>query len=118
MGQLGGYIVRTAAEGASAEALRADMLFLRKLWEVLTEKARLAGQGTLLHEDLPLPLRLMRDLMGEGIRVNTILPGIFHTPLLAALGTAGTAGKSDAPETARPRSPPGSGTREPESADI
>jgi ribonuclease G len=37
-GAAGGYIVRTAAEGAAAEALRADMLFLRKLWEVLTER--------------------------------------------------------------------------------
>jgi ribonuclease G len=63
----GGYIVRTAAEGAAAEALRADMLFLRKLWEVLTGKARAAGQGTLVHEDLALPLRLMRDLVGEGV---------------------------------------------------
>src|SRR5690606_6599478 len=29
----GGYIIRTAAEGASLDALRADMLFLNKLWE-------------------------------------------------------------------------------------
>lgn len=28
-------------------------------------------------------LPMARDLMGEGIRVNTILPGIFHTPLMA-----------------------------------
>jgi NAD(P)-dependent dehydrogenase (short-subunit alcohol dehydrogenase family) len=31
-----------------------------------------------------LTLPVARDLMGEGIRVNTILPGIFNTPLLAA----------------------------------
>ncbi|PZN34929.1 MAG: Rne/Rng family ribonuclease, partial [Proteobacteria bacterium] len=31
----GGYIVRTAAEGASPDALRADMLFLQKLWAVI-----------------------------------------------------------------------------------
>src|SRR5688500_1714112 len=37
--ELGGYIVRTAAEGASPDALRADMLFLEKLWAVLCEKA-------------------------------------------------------------------------------
>jgi ribonuclease G len=66
-GEPGGYIVRTAAEGAAGEALRADMLFLRKLWEVLTAKARAAGQAALVHEDLPLPLRLMRDLVGEGV---------------------------------------------------
>jgi ribonuclease G len=66
-GETGGYIVRTAAEGATPEALRADMLFLRRLWEVLGAKARAARAGTLVHEDLPLPLRLMRDLVGEGV---------------------------------------------------
>ena len=66
-GDPGGYIVRTAAESAGEEALRADMLFLRKLWDVLTERARDAGPGVLVHEDLPLPLRLMRDLVGEGV---------------------------------------------------
>jgi NAD(P)-dependent dehydrogenase (short-subunit alcohol dehydrogenase family) len=30
-----------------------------------------------------MTLPIARDLMGEGIRVNTILPGIFDTPLLA-----------------------------------
>jgi NAD(P)-dependent dehydrogenase (short-subunit alcohol dehydrogenase family) len=32
-----------------------------------------------------MTLPIARDLMGEGIRVNTILPGIFNTPLLAGL---------------------------------
>ena len=32
-----------------------------------------------------MTLPIARDLMGEGIRVNTILPGIFETPLLASL---------------------------------
>lgn len=31
-----------------------------------------------------LTLPVARDLMGDGIRINTILPGIFNTPLLAA----------------------------------
>jgi ribonuclease G len=66
-GEGGGYIVRTAAEGASVEALHADRLFLRRLWEVLSVKAREARPGSLVHEDLPLPLRLMRDLVGEGV---------------------------------------------------
>jgi ribonuclease G len=66
-GEAGGYIVRTAAEGATLEALHADRLFLRKLWEVLSGKAGEARPGSLVHEDLPLPLRLMRDLVGEGV---------------------------------------------------
>ncbi len=32
-----------------------------------------------------MTLAVARDLMNDGIRVNTILPGIFDTPLLAAL---------------------------------
>jgi len=62
----GGYIVRTAAEGASAEALRADMLFLERLWAVLCEKASKAGPGSLVHEDLPLSLRVLRDVVSSG----------------------------------------------------
>jgi ribonuclease G len=66
-GEAGGYIVRTAAEGAAPDALRADMLFLRRLWEVLDARARSARAGALVHEDLALPLRLMRDLVSEGV---------------------------------------------------
>ena len=40
-----------------------------------------ASKGAILAMTLPIA----RDLMSEGIRVNTILPGIFHTPLLAGL---------------------------------
>lgn len=32
-----------------------------------------------------MTLPVARDLMGEGIRVNTIMPGLFNTPLLASL---------------------------------
>jgi ribonuclease G len=60
----GGYIVRTAAEGAEPEALRADMLFLRRLWELVQEQAARARPGTLVHEDLPLEARLLRDMLG------------------------------------------------------
>jgi NAD(P)-dependent dehydrogenase (short-subunit alcohol dehydrogenase family) len=39
-----------------------------------------ASKGGVVGMTLPIA----RDLMGEGIRVNTILPGIFNTPLLHA----------------------------------
>jgi ribonuclease G len=69
-----GYIVRTAAEGASADALRADMMFLQKLWEAIAETARNAKGGELVHEDLPLPLRVLRDMLSpdiERVRVDS-----------------------------------------------
>ncbi|MEM9057393.1 MAG: Rne/Rng family ribonuclease, partial [Pseudomonadota bacterium] len=63
----GGWIVRTAAEGAGAEAVRADMLFLRKLWGVIRDKALRAKPGRLVYADLPLPLRLLRDVLGDDV---------------------------------------------------
>jgi ribonuclease G len=58
-----GYIVRTAAEDATAEALLADMNYLRRLWQVVREKGLRTQPGNLVHADLPLHLRVMRDLL-------------------------------------------------------
>jgi ribonuclease G len=69
-----GYIVRTAAEGASLDALRADMLYLHRLWEVIGHTAGTAAAGELVYEDLALPLRVLRDMLGpevERIRVDS-----------------------------------------------
>lgn len=69
-----GFIVRTAAEGASPEALRADILFLQKLWESISAAAATTPGGELVHEDLALPLRVMRDLVNpeiERVRVDS-----------------------------------------------
>jgi ribonuclease G len=63
----GGYIARTAAEGASAEALRADMIFLRKLWTSITEREARTRSGEAVYEDLPLSIRVMRDLLDDQI---------------------------------------------------
>jgi ribonuclease G len=58
-----GYIVRTAAEDAPPEALRADMIYLRKLWEFVRQKGLRTSPGQLVHADLPLHLRILRDLL-------------------------------------------------------
>ncbi len=65
--ETGGYIVRTAAEGATPEALRADMMFLQKLWAVLGDKAAATRPGNLVYEDLPLAVRVMRDVVSSGV---------------------------------------------------
>ena len=72
-GDSGGFIVRTAAEGAGWDALRADMIFLRKLWEAIDEQSTSMESRHLVHEDLPLALRVLRDLLGpeiEKVRVD------------------------------------------------
>lgn len=63
----GGYIVRTAAEGASAEALQQDRVFLRKLWQSIRERVAAAAPGSMVHEDLTLSLRALRDMASSAI---------------------------------------------------
>ena len=58
----GGVIVRTAAEGASAEDVQLDLDFLMKLWKSIQTKAKAAKPPTLVFEEAELPLRVTRDL--------------------------------------------------------
>ncbi|MGQ0587311.1 MAG: ribonuclease G [Gammaproteobacteria bacterium] len=62
-----GVIVRTAGEGADEAALAADLEFLLRLWESVSERARAARPGTLVHGDLPLSMRILRDLLGTEV---------------------------------------------------
>jgi ribonuclease G len=58
-----GAIVRTVAEGATRNALQADLKYLIKLWGVIQERCRKHRVKSLIHEDLSLPLRVLRDLV-------------------------------------------------------
>jgi ribonuclease G len=58
-----GAIVRTVAEGTAEEAVSADLRYTLKLWDVVQQRCSLANVKTLVHEDLSLPLRVLRDLV-------------------------------------------------------
>jgi ribonuclease G len=62
-----GAIVRTVAEGADVDELRADLNFLLKLWHVVQERCSKSKVKTLVHEDLSLPLRVLRDLVTSDV---------------------------------------------------
>jgi ribonuclease G len=64
----GGYIVRTAAQGASPESLREDMTYLAKLWEHVRTRVAEVTAGSVVHEDLPLTLRVLRDELARGVQ--------------------------------------------------
>jgi ribonuclease G len=69
-----GYIIRTAAESATHESLRQDIMYLNKSWEVICENAKQTPAGSIVHEDLPLYLRVLRDMIDvdlEKIRVDS-----------------------------------------------
>jgi ribonuclease G len=57
----GGFIVRTAGEGHTEEELRADMLFLYNLWLDLRQKAEKRPAPALIHHDLDVVERILRD---------------------------------------------------------
>jgi len=62
-----GAIVRTIAEGAAPEAIMANLRYTLKLWDVVQLRYRLANVKTMVHEDLSLPLRVVRDMISTDI---------------------------------------------------
>lgn len=70
----GGVIVRTVAEGVDFHEMRADMIYLQRLWNGVQERAVAARKPAVIYEDLPLYLRIIRDIpidRIEKIRVDS-----------------------------------------------
>ena len=70
----GGFILRTNAEEASDAELAEDIGYLRKTWALVRQRAVSKPAGTLLHQDLSLVERVLRDLTTEAtqsIRIDS-----------------------------------------------
>lgn len=70
----GGYIVRTAAEGVSEEEIHKDIAYLHKLWDSTRIRANNTFAPCIIYEDLPLVMRIMRDLVHsevEKVRIDS-----------------------------------------------
>ncbi len=57
-----GFIIRTAAEGVEDQKFSSDIKFLTKLWDSIEQSKSTAKERTILHEDLTLLLRTLRDI--------------------------------------------------------
>ena len=57
----GGFIVRTAAQSASEEELRADIRFLKGLWQDIKNRAEASKSPALIYHDLNVVERVLRD---------------------------------------------------------
>ena len=67
--QIGGCIIRTAAEGVDERELQRDISFLSKVWGALLKSVDTIPPGTIVHEDLPLSIRTLRDMVGVDTNV-------------------------------------------------
>ena len=63
--QGGGFILRTNGEDASDQELAEDISYLRKAWARIKEASSHLPPTSLLHQDLSLLQRVLRDLVGE-----------------------------------------------------
>lgn len=67
----GGFIVRTASEGAEVEEIRTDMDFLLQLWGNILKKKETSSAPSLIHSDLTMVLRVIRDILSP--KVNRLV---------------------------------------------
>ncbi|MCS4533868.1 ribonuclease G [Neisseria montereyensis] len=67
-GSGGGYIIRTSAETATDAELQADIHYLTKVWENICHQSKTLPPETLLYHDLPLSLRVLRDMFSDNTR--------------------------------------------------
>ncbi len=63
--ETGGYIVRTSAESATDQELANDIAYLRKAWQTISKQSQLVTEPCLLHQDLTLAQRVLRDFSSE-----------------------------------------------------
>ncbi len=60
-----GYIIRTASEGVASEDILEDAALLKARWALIKEDEKSARAKCCIYEDLPLPLRVMRDIINR-----------------------------------------------------
>ncbi|MCK9005859.1 ribonuclease G [Haemophilus influenzae] len=74
--ELGGFIIRTATEGASEEELCQDAEFLKRLWRKVLERKSKYPTKSKIYGEPALPQRILRDFIGtnlEKIRIDSKL---------------------------------------------
>lgn len=67
-GMPGGFIVRTAGDGIPEEEIRGDMLFLYNLWLDIRQKAEEREHPGLVHQDLDIVERILRDQLDDDFK--------------------------------------------------
>jgi ribonuclease G len=78
----GGFILRTACEGRSKREVHRDLRFLNKLWKRIQHKAETAPAPSMIHQDLDLIARTIRDFITTDTEQVTIDSAKDHRRLV------------------------------------
>ncbi len=63
-----GLIARTASEGKTGDEIESDLNFLKRIWESIQEKAKNVRAPSILHQDLGIIFRVIRDLHSHNLK--------------------------------------------------
>jgi ribonuclease G len=83
---LGGFIIRTAAEGIGEEELAQDAAFLKRLWTKVMERKKRNQTKYKLYGELALAHRILRDFAGAALDRIRVDSRLTHDQLLEFTG--------------------------------
>jgi ribonuclease G len=83
----GGFIVRTVAEGKGEEDLAADIQFLSRLWTQIQARFEGATAPSLLHEEMDLTFRVVRDLFSPEVEEFVVDDPAAYTKCVEFVGS-------------------------------
>ena len=82
-----GFIVRTASEGKTEEDLRADMEYLAKIWAEIVNKKEKATAPCLIHADLDVVQKVVRDIVTDDVNRIVIDSKADHDRIVQFIST-------------------------------
>jgi len=82
-----GYIVRTVSDGTTDEEFKQDIDFLEVVWQNILKKAEKQSSPALLHNDLDLVFRTVRDLFTKEVKKLIIDSKKEHDGIIEFVGT-------------------------------
>lgn len=82
-----GYIIRTAAEGLEEDKVVSEIEFLNNLWENIQKKYKSASAPSLVHQELTVSLRAVRDLLTREVQKLIIDSREGYEAILSFLDT-------------------------------
>jgi ribonuclease G len=83
----GGFIVRTASEGADPDEIRNDMDFLLSLWNNIQKKKETSSAPSLIYSDLTMVLRVIRDILSPQVNRIVIDSGEEYANIITFINT-------------------------------